>query len=69
MSDRDQRAEVAELRAAGDDLAGLLLMVLDDTIRNRWVTEGSPVLDEPRRALERWRELGGEGGEDGSDAR
>lgn len=50
-------AEVAELLAAGDDLAGLLLMALDDQIRCGWVTEGSPLLDEPRRALERWHAL------------
>ncbi len=57
VDEHAQRDSVAALLAAGDDLAGLLLMVLDNEIRCGWVAEGSPFLDEPRRALERWHVL------------
>lgn len=42
---------------AGSDCAGLLQMVLDNQIRNKWVAEDSPELDVPRGVLERWYAL------------
>ena len=46
--------QIVKVLEAAEDVAHLLQMVLDNQIRNGWVAEDSPLLDEPRKALERF---------------